>query len=93
MNLIPDAATGKTANENMREIWVFKYGVWDNNTDNELMSQFKTCLSKDEAMKMLETQYAETASEFEIIEGFFSPERAWQSIEGHQFQYSIERLV
>jgi hypothetical protein len=78
---------------NMREIWIFKYVIWDNNTDSELMSELQTCFSKDEAMNMLETKYAENASELEIIEGHFSAERAWQSIEGYQLQYSIERLV
>ena len=52
----------------MRELWIYKYVVNDNNTGAKLMSQETTCLSKEEAMKMLESKYAEDASMFEIIE-------------------------
>ena len=57
------------------------------------MSQETTCLSKEEAMKMLESKYAENASEFEITEGFFSAERAWHSIDGLHMEYAIRRIV
>ena len=77
----------------MREIWIFKYVVELNNTGAELMSQETTCLSKEEAMKMLETKYAENASEFEITEDFFSAERAWHSTDGLHMEYAIRRIV
>ena len=80
-------------NNNMREVWIFKYVVEDNNTGAKLMSQETTCLSKEEAMKMLESKYAENASEFEITEGFFSAERAWHSIDGLHMEYAIRRIV
>ena len=80
-------------NKNMREVWIFKYVITDNHTGNELMSQESTCLSKEEAMKMLESKYADDASEFEITEGFFSAERAWHSTDGLHMEYAIRRIV
>ena len=77
----------------MRELWIYKYVVNDNNTGAKLMSQETTCLSKEEAMKMLESKYAEDASDGDITEGFFSPERAWQSTESLHMEYAIRRVV
>ena len=77
----------------MREVWIYKEVITDNHTGNELMMQESTCLSKEEAMKMLESKYAENASEFEITEGFFSAERAWHSIDGLHMEYAIRRIV
>ena len=77
----------------MRELWIFSYVVEDNDTGNELIEEKTTCFSKEEAMKMLESKYAENASEFEITEGFFSAERAWHSIDGLHMEYAIRRIV
>lgn len=77
----------------MRELWIFRYAVNDNNTGNELMSIEDVARTKEEAMKMLESKYAEDASEFEITEGFFSPERAWHSTESLHMEYAIRRVV
>ena len=77
----------------MREVWIYKEVITDNHTGNELMMQESTCLSKEEAMKMLESKYAEDASDGDITEGFFSPERAWQSTENLHIEYAIRRIV
>ena len=91
----------------MRELWIYKYVVNDNNTGAKLMSQETTCLSKEEAMKMLESKYAEDATMFEIIEEepapfdrvweptvrFFSPEKAWQQTEVLHMSYNITHLT
>lgn len=73
----------------MRKLWIFSYVVEENDTGNELMMQELTCFSKEEAMKMLESKYAEDASDGDITEGFFSPERAWQSTENLHIEYAI----
>lgn len=73
----------------MRKLWIFRYVVEDNDTGNELIEEKTTCFSKEEAMKMLESKYAEDASEFEITEGFFSMERAWHSTESLHMEYAI----
>ena len=77
----------------MRELWIFSYVVEDNDTGNELIEEKTTCFSKEEAMKMLESKYAEDASEFEITDGFFSAERAWHSTDGLHMEYAIRRIV
>ena len=77
----------------MRELWIYKYVINDNNTGAKLASQEMICLSKEEAMKRLESKYAKDASEFEITEGFFSTERAWHSTESLHMEYAIHRIV
>lgn len=91
----------------MRELWIFRYVVEDNDTGNELLEQKTTCLSKEEAMKMLESKYAEDASEFEIIEKdpapfdrpwehtvrYFSPEEAWQQTDVLHMSYKISHMI
>ena len=77
----------------MRKLWIFRYVVNDNNTGNELMSIEDVARTKEEAMKMLESKYAEDASEFEITEGFFSMERAWHSTESLHMEYAIRCVV
>lgn len=91
----------------MRKLWIFKYVVEDNDTGNELMMQESTCLSKEEALKMLESKYAEDASEFEIIEKdpapfdrawehtvrYFSPEKAWQQTKSLHMTYNIIPVI
>lgn len=77
----------------MRKLWIFRYVVNDNNTGNELMSIEDVARTKEEAMKMLESKYAEDASGFEITEGFFSTERAWQSTESLHIEYAIRSVV
>ena len=93
--------------QNMRELWIFSYVVEDNDTGNELIEEKTTCFSKEEAMKMLESKYAEDASMFEIIEEepapfdrvweptvrFFSPEKAWQQTEVLHMSYNITHLT
>ena len=77
----------------MRKLWIFRYVVNDNNTGNELMSIEDVARTKEEAMKMLESKYAEDASKFEITEGFFSMERAWHSTESLHMEYAIRCVV
>lgn len=91
----------------MRELWIFYYVVEDNETGNEIMEQKTTCLSKEEAMKMLESKYAEDASEFEIIKEdpapydrawehtvrYFSPEEAWQQTENLHMRYKVGHMI
>lgn len=77
----------------MREVWIFKVVITNNHTGKELMMRESTCLSKEEALNMLESKYAENASDFEITEGFFSAERAWQSTDCTHIEYAIRRVV